>query len=40
MAAEVLAESKESLKILEKNLLCGDATEELLLLKVLMAGEI
>jgi hypothetical protein len=37
-AATSLANSKESLNILEKNLLCSDATEELLLLKVHMAG--
>ncbi|XP_028410039.1 HEAT repeat-containing protein 3-like isoform X2 [Dendronephthya gigantea] len=38
MAATTLADSKESLKILEKNLLRDDTTEELVLLKVHMAG--
>ena len=38
MAATTLANSKESLKILEKNLLCKDASGELVLLKVHMAG--
>ena len=38
-AATSLANSNESLKILEKNLMCSDATEELLLLKVHMAGK-
>ena len=38
-AAASLANSNESLKILEKNLMCSDATEELLLLKVHMAGK-
>jgi hypothetical protein len=37
-AAMSLANCKESLKVLENNLLRSDATEEILLLKVHMAG--
>ena len=37
-AAILLANTKESLKILEKNLLCSETSEEIFLLKVHMAG--
>ena len=37
-AATLLANAKEALKILEKNLLCNEASEEIFLLKVHIAG--
>lgn len=37
-AAAMIVESNSCLKIIEKNLLCSDAKEELLLFKVNMAG--
>ena len=39
-AATLLANTKESLKILEKNLLCSEASEEIFLLKVHIAGNL